>query len=159
MTIYYKYLVSLLQEYFSDEEGQDRSRDPEDLDKRIDKCLREFAAKHPRVSEIARQLLDDVKNDPEKFRGKNAASEMELRINLIIEEKLNSIASELCVDHDELLYTVMHWKEGDRIEIEGDYERYKAQGGTLSKLKYKRMLRERIEKVAREDVAQLMVAN
>lgn len=159
VTIDYKYLVSLLQEYFSDEEGQDRSRDPEDLDKRIDKCLREFAAKHPRVSEIARQLLDDVKNDPEKFRGKNAASEMELRINLIIEEKLNSIASELCVDHDELLYTVMHWKEGDRIEIEGDYERYKAQGGTLSKLKYKRMLRERIEKVAREDVAQLMVAN
>ena len=154
MTIDYKYLISLLQECFPDEKGEERRRGAEDLKERMDKCLRDFEARNPGVGGIARQVLDDVRSDPDRFRGKSAAAEMESRISKAIESKLAPIESELCVDHDDLLYTVLHWKDGDRVE--GDYERYKAQGGELSKLRYRRVLRERIEKVARQDVAPLL---
>ena len=154
VTIDYKYLISLLQECFPDEKGEERRRGAEDLKERMDKCLRDFEARNPGVGGIARQVLDDVRSDPDRFRGKSAAAEMESRISKAIESKLAPIESELCVDHDDLLYTVLHWKDGDRVE--GDYERYKAQGGELSKLRYRRVLRERIEKVARQDVAPLL---
>lgn len=144
-TIDYRYLMALIQKHIPDEEQTVCIV----ADDRIDEYLKQMEETNPALAEIIRQFWEEMKQQPEKFRGMDAMNIIERRIDNIVEAQVDTLVRAWSVKKNEVMFVLDNYKKSAPINVEMDYDSYKKnEANALSKLQYKRKVREAIAALA-----------
>ena len=141
VTIDYRYIVSLIQNYMpSEDELIVEPIEDESIDKHIEK-LRET---NPALADVISDFWEDMKKDPMKYRGLDAMSVIETRIEEIIRSQIDNFAKEWCTQKKDVIAILNTFKKGDKISMTTDYESYSKTHEGVSKLKYNRRAKDAV---------------
>lgn len=141
VTIDYRYIVSLIQSYMpSEDELIVEPIEDDAIDKHIEK-LRET---NPALADVISDFWEDMKKDPMKYRGLDAMSVIETRIEEIIRSQIDSFAKEWCTQKKDVIAILNTFKKGDKISMATDYESYSKTHEGVSKLKYNRRAKDAV---------------
>lgn len=143
-TIDYRYLMSLIQRHIPDE-GQIIVEAVHD--ENIEKYIDQLAESNPGLAAVIRQFWEDMKAHPEAYKGMDAMSVIEQRIDNIINQQVDMLVNEWCVKKNEVLFVLENYKKSAPIVVGNDYEKFK-QTHKMSKLMYKRKVKEAIAALA-----------
>ena len=155
----YRYLVALLQAHMP--EGNDAPKlASEAEDQRISKFIEDYKKNNPKVGEVLSQLWFEVKFNPENFRDKDAFAVIEERVDELIAKEIRDFSAKWGVNPEALK---MYASTVPASEISsktvdasmGDYAAYKAAGGSVTKLKYLRELREAVATFVKDEIKPL----
>lgn len=155
----YRYLVALLQAHMP--EGNDAPKVASEAeDQRISKFIEDYKKNNPKVGEVLSRLWFEVKFKPEAFRDKDAFSVIEERVDELIAKEIQDFSAKWGVNPEALK---MYASTVPASEISsktvdasmGDYAAYKAAGGSVTKLKYLRELREAVATFVKDEIKPL----
>ena len=155
----YRYLVALLQAHMP--EGNDAPKVASEAeDQRISKFIEDYKKNNPKVGEVLSQLWFEVKFKPEAFRDKDAFAVIEERVDELIAKEIQDFSTKWGVNPEALK---MYASTVPASEISsktvdasmGDYAAYKAAGGSVTKLKYLRELREAVATFVKDEIKPL----
>lgn len=155
----YRYLVALLQAHMP--EGNDAPKVASEAeDQRISKFIEDYKKNNPKVGEVLSQLWFEVKFKPEEFRDKDAFAVIEERVDELIAKEIQDFSTKWGVNPEALK---MYASTVPASEISsktvdasmGDYAAYKAAGGSVTKLKYLRELREAVATFVKDEIKPL----
>lgn len=79
-----------------------------------------------------------------KYRGLDAMSVIETRIEEIIRSQIDSFAKEWCTQKKDIIAILNTFKKGDKISMATDYESYSKTHEGVSKLKYNRRAKDAV---------------
>lgn len=144
-TIDYRYLIALIQTHIPDEDVLVF----EDIeDKNIEKYIDQLSESNPSLAAVIRQFWEDMKAKPESYRGVDAMSAIEQRIDDIIRKQVEDFTKVWCTNINEVLFLVDTLREGAPINLTSDYDKYREHCSNddevLSKLQYKRRLKDAV---------------
>ena len=143
-TIDYRYLVSLIQRHIPD----DDQIVVEDVhDENIEKYIDQLEEGNPALAAVVRQFWEDMKAMPEDYKGMDAMSVIEQRIDNIINQQVDTLVHEWCVKKNDVLFVLENYRKSAPIVVEDDFDRFK-QTHKMSKLMYKRKVKEAIAALA-----------
>ena len=141
VTIDYRYIVSLIQHYMpSEDELIVEPIEDEGIDRHIEK-LRET---NPALANVINGFWEDMKKDPMKYRGLDAMSIIETRIEEIIKNQIDNFAKEWCTQKKDVIAILNTFKKGDSISMATDYDSYSKTHEGVSKLKYNRRAKDAV---------------
>lgn len=155
----YRYLVALLQAHMP--EGNDPPKVASNAeDQRISKFIEDYKKNNPKVGEVLGQLWFEVKFNPEEFRDKDAFAVIEERVDELVAKEIQDFSTKWGVNPEALK---MYASTVPASEISsktvdasmGDYVAYKAAGGSVTKLKYLRELREAVATFVKDEIKPL----
>lgn len=145
-TIDYNYLSSLMQEKAKNRSSNDAKQDSE-----IEKTIEELAKTNPEKAEIYREIYQEMTKDPDKFVDQNIEELARIKINKIIEEKINKFADHYKVEKDDLIFYISNYKDKqenskplgeDDLIKNADKDAYnKENGENISLLRYRKLIR------------------
>ena len=145
-TIDYNYLASLMQEKAKNRSSNDVKQDSE-----IEKTIEELAKTNPEKAEIYREIYQEMTKDPDKFVDQNIEELARVKINQIIEEKINKFADHYKVKVDDLVFYTINYKDKaesskplgeDELIKNADKDAYnEANGEKISLLRYRKLIR------------------
>lgn len=145
-TIDYNYLASLMQEKAKNRSTYDAKQDSE-----IEKTIEELAKTKPEKAEIYREIYQEMTKDPDKFVDQNIEDLARIKINKIIEEKINKFADHYKVKVDDLVFYTINYKDKkennkplgeDELIRNSDKDAYnKENGENISLLRYRKLIR------------------
>lgn len=156
-TIDYNYLASLMQEKAKNRSSNDAKQDSE-----IEKTIEELAKTNPEKAEIYREIYQEMTKDPDKFVDQNIEELARIKINKIIEEKINKFADHYKVKVDDLVFYTINYKDKkennkplgeDGLIKNADKDAYnEASGEEISLLRYRKMIRTAAARFVEEEV-------
>ena len=145
-TIDYNYLANLMQEKAKNRSSNDAKQDSE-----IEKTIEELAKTNSEKAEIYREIYQEMKKDPDKFVDQNIEELARVKINKIIEEKINKFADHYKVKVDDLVFYTINYKDKkennkplgeDELIRNSDKDAYnKENGENISLLRYRKLIR------------------
>lgn len=145
-TIDYNYLTSLMQEKAKNRSTYDAKQDSE-----IEKTIEELGKTNPEKAEVYREIYHDMKIDPDKYVGLDIEELARVKINQIIEDKINDFADKYKLDVDDLIFYTSHYKDRpedskplgeDGLIRNADKDAYnKDNGEEISLLRYRKLIR------------------
>lgn len=145
-TIDYNYLASLMQEKAKNRSTYDAKQDSE-----IEKTIEELSKINPEKAEIYREIYQEMTKDPDKFVDQNIEELARIKINKIIEEKINKFADHYKVNVDDLVFYTINYKDKkennkplgeDELIKNADKDAYnKENGENISLLRYRKLIR------------------
>lgn len=152
----YRYLVSLLQAHMDEEAAPVTSEE----DARIVKYIEAYKRSNPQVGLILESLWLELRLNPEPYRGKDAQTVIDERIREILDRLIEKFAKTWSVNKSELrayaLTTPSSEIVADKVNTGmGDFKAFQDAGGTLSRLKYVRGLRDAVVKFILDEVKPL----
>lgn len=106
-------------------------------------------------------LWSELKLSPEDFRDRDAYDVIDRRVQTVLEKEIRDFAATWCVNASALKAFAAATPdtdvtpEGVNADM-GNYSGYKTAGGTLSKLRYLRELRNAVATFVRDEVKPLM---
>ena len=143
-TIDYRYLVSLIQRHIPD----DDQIVVEDVhDENIEKYIDQLEEGNPALAAVVRQFWEDMKARPEDYKGMDAMSVIEQRIDNIINQQVDMLVHEWCIKKKDVLFVLENYRKSAPIVVEDDFDRFK-QTHKMSKLMYKRKAKEAVAALA-----------
>ena len=144
------------------EKAKNRSDYDAKQDSEIEKTIEELAKTNPEKAEVYRDIYEDMTKDPDKFVGQNIEELARIKINQIIEEKINKFANKYKVKTDDLIFYTSNYKdrqdgskplgEDDLIKNANKDLYNEASGENLSLLKFKSMLRKDTHKFINQKI-------
>ena len=149
----YQYLVSLIQRYI--DMGESASGYKQINDPAVDKYIASVKEKNPKLGEVISGVWLNLKANPSSFRGKKAFTVINERIDEIIEKKLTSFADEWCVALNDLEYAAKYYNN-DYMELQTNFSEFKEKGGTLSKIRYNKIVREKSQELIVNEIIPLL---
>jgi len=155
----YRYLVALLQAHMP--EGIDAPKLATSAeDQQISKFIEDYKKNNPKVGEVLSQLWFEVKLNPENFRDKDAFSIMEDRVDELIAKDIQNFSAKWGVNPAALKVYANTVAAADispkTVDASmGDYAAYKAAGGSDTKLKYLRELRDAVAYFVKDEIKPL----
>ena len=155
-TIDYNYIVMLIQSHIPEEDNPVQTQIFAIRDDLIDEYIGVMGKKNIKLANVIKQVWSDISKDPSQYRGKFANNLIRDRIDSIIDEKLGEFASEMCINLEDLKFKARTWQEGNKLVLEGNYNKYVENGGELSKLKYNKCIKETAETLIKEEIAPLL---
>lgn len=145
-TIDYNYLASLMQEKARNRSSNDAKQDSE-----IEKTIEELGKTKPEKAEVYREIYQEMTIDPDKFVDQNIEELARIKINQIIEEKINKFADQYKVKVDDLVFYTINYKDKaesskplgeDELIENSDKDAYnEASGEEISLLRYRKLIR------------------
>lgn len=105
-TIDYNYLASLMQEKAKNRSTYDAKQDSE-----IEKTIEELSKTNPEKAEIYREIYQEMTKDSDKFVDQNIEDLARIKINKIIEGKINKFADYYKLDRDDLVFYTINYKD------------------------------------------------
>ena len=145
-TIDYNYLASLMQEKAKNRSSNDAKQDSE-----IEKTIEELAKTNPEKAEIYREIYQEMTKDPDKFVDQNIEELARIKINKIIEGKINKFADHYKVKVDDLVFYTINYKDKkennkplgeDELIKNADKDAYnEANEDEISLLRYRKLIR------------------
>lgn len=153
----YRYLLSLLQAHMDEESVPITSEE----DARIAKHIEAYKVTNPQVGAILERLWEELKLRPELYRGKDAQTVIDERIQELMDQMIAKFAKEWSVNESELRAYALTTPTSDVVVDKvnpgmGDFKAFQAAGGKANKLKYIRGLREAVVSFVLEDVKPLL---
>ena len=149
----YQYLVSLIQRYI--DMGESASGYKQINDPAVDKYIASVMEKNPKLGEVISGVWLNLKANPSSFKGKKAFTVINERIDEIIEKKLTSFADEWCVALNDLEYAAKYYNN-DYMELQTNFSEFKEKGGTLSKIRYNKIVREKSQELIVNEIIPLL---
>lgn len=153
----YNYLASLMQEKAKNRSSNDAKQDSE-----IEKTIEELAKTNSEKAEIYREIYQEMKKDPDKFVDQNIEELARIKINQIIEEKINKFADHYKVKVDDLVFYTINYKDKkennkplgeDELIKNADKDAYnKENGENISLLRYRKLIRTAACEFVKEEV-------
>lgn len=145
-TIDYNYLASLMQEKAKNRSSSDVKQDSE-----IEKTIEELAKTNPEKAEIYREIYQEMTKDPDKFVDQNIEELARIKINKIIEGKINKFADHYKLKVDDLVFYTINYKDKkennkplgeDELIKNADKDAYnKENEENISLLRYRKLIR------------------
>ena len=144
------------------EKAKNRSDYDAKQDSEIEKTIEELAKTNPEKAEVYRDIYEDMTKDPDKFVGQNIEELARIKINQIIEEKINKFANKYKVKTDDLIFYTSNYKdrqdgskplgEDDLIKNANKDAYNKSSGEEISLLRYRKMIRTAAARFVEEEV-------
>lgn len=152
----YRYVVALIQSHIPDEEEQFKPITDKE-DQAVLKYIKDYSSHNPQIGEILHEIWNDLKKNPDSFKGKYAFELVQELVDKKLSEQTEGFASRWGVSAQQLLAVA---NMGTLTNVEpvvesGSYEQFKDGGGSLSKLKYRGTLRKEVTKFLKEVVGPL----
>ena len=113
-------------------------------DEGIDKHIEKLRETNPALADVINGFWEDMKKDPIKYRGLDAMSVIETRIEEIIKNQIDDFAKEWCTQKKDVIAILNTFKKGDSISMTTDYESYSKTHAGVSKLKYVRRAKDAV---------------
>ena len=146
----YRYILALIQSYIPDEDD-DVIITEEIEDPKIDGYIEELAKINAPLAHIVGTTWENIKRNPIAYKGQQVHQVVDKSIRGIIEGRVKEFTDKWHVNPDELLYLVETYKDGSPINITMDYDTYSENTDEpLSKLKYRRSVKEEAAALAKE---------
>lgn len=124
-------------------------------DPAVDKYIASVMEKNPKLGEVISGVWLNLKANPSSFKGKKAFTVINERIDEIIEKKLTSFADEWCVALNDLEYAAKYYNH-DYMELQTNFSEFKEKGGTLSKIRYNKIVREKSQELIVNEIIPLL---
>ena len=160
MEVNFRYLVALIQAHMPQaDDAASAVSDKEDA--RISQYIEDYKKANPKVGAVLSGLWSELKLSPEDFRDRDAYDVIDRRVQTVLEKEIRDFAATWCVNASALKAFAAATPatdvtpEGVNADM-GNYSGYKAAGGTLSKLRYLRELRNAVATFVRDEVKPLM---
>ena len=120
-------------------------------DPKIDGYIEELAKINAPLAHIVGTTWENIKRNPIAYKGQQVHQVVDKSIRGIIEGRVKEFTDKWHVNPDELLYLVETYKDGSPINITMDYDTYSENTDEpLSKLKYRRSVKEEAAALAKE---------
>ena len=165
----YEYIINLIQNIVTPSEEAEVIT-PEERQKQIEEVkqyVEEMQKDNPKVAEIMLQLINEIAQDENKYKGQSI-------LNIVENMKLdciNKVISDFCVtwyaSKDDVMYAALHYRNGEIpnesvIKATIDYQSYKdvhekaGQGKALQKFKYYAQCMAELRKTLNEEIKPLL---
>lgn len=152
----YKYLIILIQAYIpSYDENEERA--PINTAE-IEKHIQTLAKDNPKLGNIILSFWNSLKSNPDSYKGKQAIEVMEQCIENVIDTEVTAFATKWCLSKDELKYFARQASidSASLTTLTNDFEAYKANGGELSKLRYRSTIKAETRKLIEKEIYPLL---
>lgn len=131
VTIDYEYIVGLLQD-FVDDIGSGLVLD-EEINERLDSIQRmveEYTKDNPKLGALLMQILREMQQDNEQFRGKSISAILNEMCSKAIEDEIRKFSEKWFVPFDEAAYEAYRFRNGEilgenQLKESVDYSSYK----------------------------------
>ena len=141
VTIDYRYIVALIQSYMPDED----TLVAEPIENQaIDQHIARLRETNPALADVIQAFWQDMKQDPAKYAGQDAMTVIETRIEAIISRQIDDFVSEWCTQRKDVIAILHTFHHGDNVSIVTDYNAYKEAHAGVSKLQYKRHVKDAV---------------
>lgn len=157
--INYHYILALMQQLI--DQSEDIPQDKKDL---VDNYISDLDKSNPKLSKIVSQLWNQAKEHKSAYEGESMVYQLEEMIDQTISDKVRETADYWQIKEEALQFVVDHYRLGQDKQIgekavtdSQDYDSYKSREGegALSKLKYKRALKEDYMNMIAEEILPL----
>ena len=148
----YDYVVSVMQKYMTSA-GDDvfiQINDPA-----MEKYITNIENRNHKLGEIIRGIWEELKANPQSFKGKQAVFVINDRIEEIINNKIQKFCNEWKTSISDLQYLANYYVPGQEVRVLTDFDAYRASGGTLNKLMYNKMIRDLSKQLIVEEILPL----
>lgn len=131
VTIDYEYIVGLLQD-FVDDIGNGLVLD-EELTERLNsirKMVEEYTKDNPKLGVLLMQILHDMQQDSERFRGKSISAILNEMCSKAIDDEIRKFSEKWFVPFDEAAYETYRFRDGEilgenQLKESVEYSSYK----------------------------------
>src|SRR5574344_1144585 len=152
----YKYLISLIQAYMpSYDDNEDRGAiNTVEIEKYIDTLAKD----NPKLGGIILTFWKHLKANPELYKGKQAIEVIDQCVEKAIDDEVSAFAKKWFLSKDELKYFARQTSidAASLTTLTNDFDAYKANGGELSKLRYRSTIKTETRKLIEEEIKPLL---
>lgn len=163
----YEYIINLIQNIVTpNEDTEDVS--PEERQKQIDEVkqyVEEMQKDNPKVAEIMFQLINEIEQDENKYKGQSILNIVENMKHDCIDKVISDFCVTWYASKEDVMYAALHYRNGEIpnesvIKATIDYQRYKEaeQGKALQKFKYYAQCMAELRKTLDEEIKPLLSA-
>lgn len=136
-TIDYRYLIALIQKHIPDED----EIIVEDIhDDAIDKHIRNLRETNPALANVVSETWEDIKREPERFRGQNALAIVEKRIDDTVRQKAEAFAKQWCVPTEQVMFMLDTFNHDTPVQLSGNFDKFRERYA-INKLQYKKQMK------------------
>ena len=160
----YEYIINLIQNIVSPRDDSEPMT-PEEKKKQIDEIkqyIEELRKENPKVADLMTELVADIEENEEKYRGHSILNIVENMKEMCIDRVVTDFCLTWYASKDDVMYAALHYRNGEIpnagvIKSSIDFGRYKAeQEKALPKFKYYARCMEELKKVLEEEIKPLL---
>ena len=140
----YTYLINLIQSFVPEDEDKAGAAISAEEEARVEKYIALYKRTNPVIGSILDQVWMELRMSPGNFLGKDLLVVVQNRILEIREDKLSKFSREWAVPIEEVRALADIWNGGVVPELNGRFDEYQGEE-KLTKLRYKKMLRQAAE--------------
>lgn len=140
----YTYLINLIQSFVPEDEDKAGAVISAEEEARVEKYIALYKKTNPVIGSILDQVWMELRMSPGNFLGKDLLVVVQNRISEIREDKLSKFSREWAVPIEEVRALADIWNGGVVPELNGRFDEYQGEE-KLTKLRYKKMLRQAAE--------------
>ena len=159
----YEYIINLIQNIVTPSDDEEVS--PEQRQKQIEEVkqyIEDLSKENPKVAEIMTNLVHEIEQDEDKYKGQSILNIVENMKYDCIEKVVTDFCLEWYASKDDVMYAATHYRNGEipnknAIKSTADFASYKeAQKIAMPKFKYYNQLLSELTKTLDEEIKPLL---
>ena len=159
----YEYIINLIQNIVTPTDDEEVS--PEQRQKQIEEVkqyIEDLSKENPKVAEIMTNLVHEIEQDEDKYKGQSILNIVENMKYDCIEKVVTDFCLEWYASKDDVMYAATHYRNGEipnrnAIKSTADFASYKeAQKIAIPKFKYYNQLLSELAKTLDEEIKPLL---
>jgi type I restriction enzyme R subunit len=159
----YEYIINLIQNIVTPTDDEEVS--PEQRQKQIEEVkqyIEDLSKENPKVAEIMTNLVHEIEQDEDKYKGQSILNIVENMKYDCIEKVVTDFCLEWYASKDDVMYAATHYRNGEipnknAIKSTADFASYKeAQKIAIPKFKYYNQLLSELTKTLDEEIKPLL---
>lgn len=160
----YEYIINLIQNIVTPT-GDSEEVTPEERQKKIEEVrqyVEELRKENPKVAEIMTNLIDEIENDEEKYKGQSIMNIVESMKHDCIDKVITDFCIFWYASKDDVMYAATHYRNGEipnesAIKATIDFTSYKqATENALPKFKYYAQMMAELKKTLDDEIKPLV---
>ena len=160
----YEYIINLIQNIVTPDEDAE-AVSPEERQKQIDEVkqyIEEMRKDNPKVAEIMMNLVSEIEEDENKYKGQSILNIVESMKRDCIEKVISDFCVTWYASKEDVMYAALHYRNGEIpnesvIKATIDYQSYKSvQEKALPKFKYYAKCMAELKKTLDEEITPLI---
>ena len=160
----YEYIINLIQNIVTPDEDAE-AVSPEERQKQIDEVkqyIEEMRKDNPKVAEIMTNLVSEIEEDENKYKGQSILNIVENMKRDCIEKVISDFCVTWYASKEDVMYAALHYRNGEIpnesvIKATIDYQSYKSvQEKALPKFKYYAKCMAELKKTLDEEIKPLL---
>lgn len=160
----YEYIINLIQNIVTPSE-ETKDATPEKRQKQIDEVrqyVEEMQKDNPKVAKIMFQLIDEIQQDENKYKGQSILNIVENMKHDCIDKVISDFCMTWCASKEDVMYAALHYRNGEipnenMVKATLDYQRYNSmQEKPLIKFQYYNQCIRELKKILAEEISPLL---